>query len=290
MENETINQGGNQGAQAAPSSASKRSASYPAMTLQDAYTFALKINDKFSDTAEVTRKEIASVLGVHDNTISRQVAAVAAYGFSEKKMNKGESEYKYKLTQLFKDVFMPDSEKQKRVSMISAFGSPKLFGDLIAKYDGSVIPLELPNALIKHHGITKAAAEEVADIFIRSGQQAGVINDNRVLNYKVTLGAVQKTQYAEIIEESPRSEESSNNGIINRNTPTVIEPVNMDSISDRKVPIHLTKNKMAYLVYPSDISANDITIIEYQVKGILLRLQLEREEEAEENKAAVSGS
>jgi hypothetical protein len=275
MENETVTP---QPQTATPNPvAPKRSASYPSMSVLDAYNFAAKINSKFSN-AEVSRKEMANVLKVHDNTISRQVAAVAAYGFFEKKMKKGDTDYKYQLTQLFTDIFMPENEKQKRICFITAFSKPKLYSDLIAKFDGLVIPDELPNTLIKHHEITATAAKEVADIFIKSGTEVGVINENRVLSYKVTLGAVQKTQYAEVVEE-PNTNGHSGGAAPSNNTPVLLEQPPFITPNDRKIPIHLTKNKMAYFMYPADISANDIKIVEYEVKGILLRLELEQEEE-----------
>lgn len=267
MENDKIVRG--------PANSKNRSASYPSITVLDAYNFALKINDKFSNI-EVTRKEMANVLKVHDSTISRDVAAVAAFGFFEKILTKGQPESKYKLTELFNDVFRYENEKQKKISLITAFGKPKLFSDLIAKFDGSVIPEELANTLIKHHGITEAASKEVADIFVRSGVEVGVINESRVLSYKVTLNATSKTQYAEIVDETKNNNSSNQGNQVN--AVTRVETVNMPSIDDMKVPIHLTKNKMAYLLYPTDINEKDIKLLEHAINGILLRLNLENED------------
>jgi hypothetical protein len=255
---------------------SKRSASYPALTVLEAYGFALKVYNKFS-TAEVTRKEVGSALGVNDVSISRDIAAVASYGFFEKKLIKGERDFKYKVTDLFNDVFRHENERQKKVSLITAFGKPKLYQDLINKFDGSVIPEELTNTLIKHHSITEAASKEVADIFISAGKEVGVINESRVLNYKVTLGATSKTQYAEIIEETPNVE--PNGAAKQNNFPVKVEPVTFQNEADIRVPIHLTKNKMAYMVYPTDINNKDIKLLDHAIKGILLRLELEKEEE-----------
>ncbi|NII28615.1 hypothetical protein HB364_26260 [Pseudoflavitalea sp. X16] len=252
----------------------RRSASYPALTPLEAYNFALKVNNKYSNQ-DVTRKEIGHALNVHDLSISRDVAAAAAYGFFNKTLNKGEKEFKYQVTELFLDVFRYENEKQKKLALITAFGKPKLWQELISKFDGATIPEELYNTLVKHHSITDAASKEVADIFIRSGKEVGVINENRVLNYKVSLNAIAKTQYAEIIDETP----NGNNG-----TPNSLPPARVESNdyivpnADIKVPIHLTKNKMAYMVYPADINNKDIRLLDHAIKGILLRLELEKEE------------
>lgn len=258
-----------------------RSASYPGISLIDAYNFSNRVYEKFS-TTEVTRKEIAVAINRHPSGIARDIAAASSFGFLEKGLTKGDSDFKYKVTPLFIDVLRPESEKQKRLSLIAAFGKPKLYADLIAKFDGQVIPETLPNTLIKHHGITVSASKECADVFFRSGIEAGVISEgSRVLNYKATLGATSKTQYAEIVDEA---EQQASNLL----PPTVSAkqevPVIIHSESflkdDVKTPIHLTRNKLAYLIYPRDISEKDIKLLEHAVSGILLKLELEKEGES----------
>lgn len=151
-----------------------------------------------------------------------------------------------------------------------------MYQELITKFDGEVIPETLVNTLIKHFSITVAASQECADVFIKSGTEAGVINENRVLNYRVTLSATSKTQYAEIIEETPGTDES---GAI-KNPPIKVEQFQFSNNDDKKIPIHLTKEKMAYLIYPADINPKDIKLLEHAISGILLRLDLEKEEDS----------
>lgn len=254
----------------------KRSASYPALPLLKAFSFAEKVYNKFSNI-EATRKEIASEFGVNDVTISRDVAAAAAYGFLDKTLVKGEAEFKYKVTQLFDDIFRYENEKQKKLALITAFGNPKLFQELISKFDGQIIPEDLlPNTLIKHHNITEKAAKDVATIFISSGIEADVINESRLLNYRVKQSAISKTQYAEVTEDPLGGE------LVN---PVVkVEKIN-ELENDIKIPIHLTKNKMAYMAYPSDINENDIKLLEHAIQGILLRLRLENDTDSIDNKS-----
>ncbi len=245
-----------------------RSASYPALTTVEAFNFTNKIYDKFSNV-EVTRKEMANVLKVHPNSISREVAAAAAYGLFDKSLAKGETDFKYKVTVLFTDILRPDNEKQKKMNLLIAFGKPKLYQELITKFDCSVIPEELPNTLIKHHGITIAASKEVADIFLNAGSEVGAISESRVLNYKVALSSIAKTQIAEEIDAEPVI-------IDNNNVVAKIKKVDFDNTdNDKKVPIHLTNDKIAYLMYPNDISGDDIELIEHHLKGVVLRLKFE---------------
>jgi len=256
------------------SSKSKRSVSYPSDTVNKSYDFACKINDHFSSVNEVTREEIGTALGVSANGISRDIAACVHYGFLQKKQGVGSIEGKYKITELFMDIFRPESERDKKIKFITAFGNPKLYQELITKFDGQVIPQELANTLIKHHGITEAAAASAADTFIKSGIFVGVIADNRLLKYKVSLSTISKsTQFAEITDEHEVG--GSSNGEEVKPPLPAVRFERVDSPTDLKIPIHLTGEKIAYLMYPADISIDDIEIIDYQLKGISLRIKLE---------------
>lgn len=244
----------------------RRSASYPADTVLQSFEFAKKINDKFSVAAAVTREEIAHVFNVHPNTLSREIAACVQYGLIDK------VEGKYKLSPLFKDIFRPENERDKRISLIKAFGRPKLYQELIEKFDNHVVPQELTNTLIKHHNITESASTSAADTFIKGGQEVGVINDNRVLTYTVALSSAEKVQYAEITEDHSADKSTSN-------LPAKIETFILEDkkeMDGRKiVPIYLTGNKQALLNYPDDITEDDIELVKHQIDGVLLRIKLE---------------
>ena len=256
----------------------ERSSSYPASTVLESFKFASDINEKFGVIAEVSREEIALAKNIHPNTISRDIAACVQYGL----LKKIQAESKYQLTQLFSDIFRYESERDKKVNLILAFGNPKLYKELIEKFDNHFIPQEFPNTLIKHHGITESASVAVADLFIKSAEEVGVLNESRILKYSVTLSTLQKTktQYAEVIEETSRSVTEN----AASNMPVVVHSGNNKNNQHREVPIHLTGNKMAGLVYPSDISAKDIRLLEHAIQGILLRLELEQEDKANEEK------
>lgn len=147
--------------------------------------------------------------------------------------------------------------------------------------DGLPIPEEFPNSLIRHHNIAPNAAKLAADVFINSAQFVGAIGENgenRILRYKVTLSTVTKTQYAEVIDET--HSEGNHDANSGNNKPVVIQPQDAQvSPSDKKVPMYLTKDKMAYLVYPPNITANDVKLIEHQLQGIIMRINFEADEE-----------
>ena len=248
----------------------QRSASYPSLSVLKAYTYAEKINEKFGNS-EFTREEFAHLIGVHPNTTSRDIASCVQYKFLEKKEAKGT----YKISELFNDIFRPESEKDKQGGLIQAFSNPKLYHELIEKFDGNVIPEELPNTLIKHHGITAAASKDAADTFIASAIEVGVF-DRKMLKYTIVKGATAKTQYAEVVDVP---NEENGERIKEQEQSMVVIKKPDENTTDVKVPIHLTKNKAAYLQYPLNTSAKDIKLLEHAIQGILLRLSLENDDD-----------
>lgn len=250
-----------------------RSASYPAITVNEAYEFVLKINDKFGANALITREEIALALGLNPASITREIAACVQFGFLTKQQNEG----KYNLTPLFNDIFRHENDRDRKINFIKAFGSPKLYQELLSKLDNNIIPAEITNTLIKHHNITEGASKGAADVFIESAKQVGVLSDNRVLKFSVTLSTLSKTQYAVIEDlgnEGSNNEDSQN--LENPGLPALVGKENQGR-KTINIPIHLTGNKVAGLSYPDDISANDIRLIRHQIDGVLLRIELENE-------------
>jgi len=160
-------------------------------------------------------------------------------------------------------------EKNKKIAYIKAFGAPKLNAELITKFENNIIPIELPNTLIKYNNIRKEVAQIAADIFIESGKYVGVINENRVLKYTVTLSTTEKTQYA-IIEDIPMTE-ANNSEKRNQLIPTYQKAGDHKNIN---IPIHLIGDKMAMFAYPENLTEDDVEIIKHQIEGILLRIRL----------------
>lgn len=261
---------------------SKRSSSYPSINIKDAYDFATKINEQFSSTAEVSREEIAHAVKLNAGTIIRDISSCVQFGFLDKNTAAG----KYKLSKLFSDIHKPDSEKDKKLSKIEAFGSPKLYQELIARYDNATIPNELENVLVKYHGITEAAAKLAADIFIESGKHVEVINENKFLKYSITKSTTSKIQYAEIVDAGTDNVSNGSSEVF----PTPALPEKTTGKKNINIPIYLTNNKIAGFSYPENITTKDIKIVKHQLEGIILRIELENEENIEKNKGAESPS
>lgn len=257
-----------------------RSSSYPSLTVDKAYEFAKKINDQFSSVAEISREEIATALSMNAGSIIRDISSCVQYGF----LNKNTAEGKYKLSQIFSNIFSPESERDKKVAYMKAFGNPKLYNELITKFENNVIPIELPNTLSKHFNIRKEVADNAANIFIESGKYVGVINDNRLLKYAVTLSTAEKSQSFTTVEEVPLNDNNGRQDVRHHLLPTLQVKNDTKAIS---IPIHLVGDKIAMFAYPEDITEDDIEIIKYQIEGILLRVKLSKKKGTEAAKNTI---
>lgn len=249
----------------------KRSASYPGKTIEKSLAFVSTIHANFSSNTVFKREEFATILKVHPNSVSRDFAAATGYDLLTY-TSEG-----YKISKRYIDIIQPENPAKKKADLIIAFGSPKLNQAIIEKFDGHLIPDGFTNTLIKHHAIVEDKAADAAKIFLESAAYVGVLGDNKVLRYKDTLGATQKTQYAEIIEETSNEENKKVKDTVQIIKTDADPSLNVDS-DQKKVPIHLTKGKVAYFAYPNDMSEKDVKLVEHQLQGILMRIQFENEE------------
>lgn len=252
-----------------------RSAAYPSLTIEEGYVFAEKIYNKFT-TNEVTRDEISEGLAISE--VSRSVAACVQYGWLAK------TENGYQITEAFTHLLTPESEKEKQLLLLKAFGTPKFNLELINRFDGLVIPEELANSLVRNHNIAPNAAAGAAEIFMKSGKYVKAITDSRVLKYKVTYSTVEKMQYtsAEVVEEL-QPEENQQNERENKNRSMVFtgNQPEFPKPEDKKIPIYLTGDKTSWFVYPPHMTADDVEIVEAQLKVVLLRLTKEEKKSQE---------
>jgi hypothetical protein len=222
----------------------ERSAAYPIISLPDAIEFVTEISKHYTATQIINRDDIAIVLRKAAATIIRDVAAAAQYSLLLKHKDG------YQISQLFKDYCNPISEKERKKILLEIFKSPKLFSDLIEKYDGHAVPLELKTHLIRFHKIAERAAPDAAEVFFDSARYAGVLSDNNVLNFAKTYDGVNNPniQYAEVIVEDTKSANEENVNLINHNNShQLLLP---EGNTEEKVRIPLSDKKVAYLLYP----------------------------------------
>lgn len=235
-----------------------RSAAYSAITIPEALEFTAEVYKNFR-SAPTKREDIINLIeGAHN----RHIAASTYYLFLNREKDT------YQVSDLYKTIANPLSEKEKREGLLKAFGAPKLNKELIDKFDGDEVPKELVYHLVRFHRITDDAAPLAAEVFLKNAKYCGVLDDKNVLNY---LNADNTPLTETIVEEIKPGDKGSvkpvnDNPIQVEQNNTVKQTLLIPEMTNAdKIKIRLTENKFAYLEYPLSISIKDINILRKQL-------------------------
>lgn len=246
----------------------ERSASYPAISIDEAYKFVESFSKNFPGSPFVNRDDIAAVLKTKASLIHRDIAASSQYGFLNRRKES------YQVSDLFKTIYNHLSEAEKRKCLLQAFGSPKLYQELLTNHDGHVIPPELKTILIRFHRIAEKVSPEVANLFIENAKFVGAANEHNILNFKQELERVSTPgiEYAEVITENKNQPEVKGNAQVidltpqPPETPKQFEQLRLPEIPNSEdIKIPLSGKQFAFLRYPTDIKKKDIEILRKQL-------------------------
>lgn len=257
-----------------PKKTLERSAAYPDLSVSEAVKFTADVAKHFPSTTQViNRDDIAAVLNKVAASIQRDVASCAHYKFFNR------VEGGYQISESYRTIANPLSEREKRTCLLQAFGEPKLNAELIAKFDGHVVPQELRTHLIRFHKIAEKASDHAAAVFIKSAKECGVLNDKSILNYKSELAKLKDNniQFAEVTTEKPDSDAPLGDNqeiidiIIPEAKPKELPAPQIPPIAgEEKLKIPLTGRRYAYLIYPSDLNVQDAEILAKQMEVLKL--------------------
>ncbi|HEY0246517.1 MAG TPA: hypothetical protein VGC01_13195 [Mucilaginibacter sp.] len=247
----------------------ERSAENPAISIEKGISFVDSIAKNFSPTQWVTREDIEAVLktkGLH-----RPIAATVQYGIISRNKNL------YQISPTYKELINPISENEVKKIKIQFFSSPKLYAELIEKYDGHVVPSDLKVHLIRFHNIAPNASNDVAELFFQNARFAGVISDNNILNVSVVSdpSVITPPQVAAKSTDIPVNVENSEAGVLRlkqledeKNRTKLLSEVN--NPITYKIP--LSEKKNAVLTYPHELNEKDIQILKKYIELLELGL------------------
>lgn len=249
----------------------ERSASYPGISLSDAVLFTTDVSKNFTGLQIINREDIAAVLKTSSATIQRDIAAAVQFGLFIKAKDG------YQISPLFKTYTNWLTEKEKRKCLLDAFKSPKLYAELIEKFNGHAVPPELKTHLIRFHKIAEKAAPFAAEIFIESAKFAGALNDFNILNVSVESNDL-NIEFTEIIPESKVSADSSESKQIvitekKENTTQKQQLLLEEITNEEKEKVRLSGKRIGYLVFPRDINKTDINIFRKRLEEIELTIE-----------------
>lgn len=250
---------------------SKKRISYVSKEHKAMFDFVSVIYKELGFSDYHSKEQIAKANNLSPDTIKTWLPACQLYGLLEIKHGTG-----YKITELFRKIYHPLNDDEQKADIIKSLKSPDMYVSLFGQYENHPLPPinGIKNHFVRNFELRDAIATRTAEVFINN------INEYKLLDVKgVLITDVFKSRDPEEIHVQPDEP--------NHNTETSSLPIRTQNQvliqdftgeSNKKIPIFLTQKKVAFLVYPDEITVSDIKLIEHQVAGILLRLELENEE------------
>lgn len=270
MGNETI---GEIAPSITPKKVVDRSAAYPNILISAAFEFSREVAKNFpKDATVITRDDIGAI---HKSTaagVQREVSTCAQYGLFLK------VEGGYQVSPLLREILFVKDEKTRRRTILTCLKNPKLYKDLIEKFDGHVLPTELDYHLVRDHAISQKASPEAARVFIDNAKYAGALKETGILG----VAEVEKQlgdgsiQFAEVITEEQPPPIQNGKDVINidppkRNNEQSLLPPAIEANQERSV-IRLSGKNYATLIYPENINKKDLLIIRKELDVIEFRI------------------
>lgn len=263
----------------------ERSAAYPAVSIEEALAFSNELYKAFR--SEYTKRDTISKV-VESSSINRTVGAAGHYGFLEREKDS------YRISELYKTIFRNLSDNDTAQALLRAFYNPKLYKELVDKYDGDELPTRLAPTLAAFHRITDSAAPFAAEVFLENARFVGVLGEDNVLNYKrralelsdpdIKIGSKGEDSPFRSAENTYNREvPSQEKGDLFSPPAVVQQPIEeasqttsqklLPEVADgERLSIKLTGGKYAYLTYPRDLNEKDFEILRLQLQALALTI------------------
>jgi hypothetical protein len=181
----------------------RKETAYPYYDMEASIKFASLIKDLGGSKGGVKKSLLAKQLGLAESTPSffQRLSAAKTFGIAE-----GWGEYR--LTEIGRKYFYPQSEQAKHEALLMIFLAPRSFAFLVKRFDGDRLPATdiMGNILHQELAIPDSWKDRVAQIFIRSAHFAGIIDNGGFLRYDAEMHKRQPSTVempAEVIQVAP---------------------------------------------------------------------------------------
>lgn len=209
----------------------ERSSSYPFYNLEDCLVFVRKIDELGGKG--ISEASLLSALGLKSASTRSYWGRLSS---SKQFTLLQGSASNLQLTETARLILHPtEGETQRHQLLSEAFRNPKLYNQLIARFNGKKIPeiSVLGNILMHDYRIAKAVREYAAKAFIESAKYVGLLSDDGVLGGETTASHVEGQQIGDEGGFLPKGKAHS-------------------------LQVALSGGKMASIILPSDIAKSDI--------------------------------
>ena len=175
-----------------------RSTAYPGITLEKAIEATKLLRDNLG-TGPYSRDSAATALGYKavSGASIQKISACVHFGLLSRKSNA------YSQSELADKMFRFISEEERVQAIRQAVQKPTLYTKLISEFSGRALPKMLDNVLVRNYGITERVAKDVANVFEKSVQFAGLLQNGII----TADGATQPEEQEESASSSVGNDE-----------------------------------------------------------------------------------
>lgn len=211
---------------------SERSSPYPSYNLEDCLAFIRRVDDLGG--RGVSEASLLGALGLKSASTRSywgKLGSSKQFGLLQG------SASNLQLTEAAQLILHPiEGEPQRRQLLFEAFRTPKLYSQLIARFDAKKIPElnVLGNILMHDYRISKAARENAAQVFVQSAKYVGLLSDEGILGGEITPSDVEGPPIG------------------------VKGPPALAKGETQSIQIALSSGKIASITLPSDVAKSDI--------------------------------
>jgi hypothetical protein len=222
---------------------------YPVFDLVEALKFATAVKDLGGTRGTVARSILAQHFSLPESSPSffQRLGAAKSFGIVD-------GHGSYSLSSEGKRYFYPTSEKDKALAALNFLTSPTAFAKIVELFDGEKLPKTelLGNILHKETSVPISWKDRAVQIFLRSAQHLGIIDQNGILRYSAA-----------------KHSESSNAGSSENETeiPTPKEQIEQPIVLQKRVASQLNANsktwsltednRTVFVEHPRDISMQE---------------------------------
>lgn len=234
----------------------KKRLSYVSRDHKSMVDFVAGIYKNLGHTDYHSNKAIATIHGLSPDSIKQHLTSAQQYKLLELKHGTG-----YKITDLFKKIFLPLNESEKRTAIIESLKSPDTYTQLFKEYEFHILPPlnGIKNHFVRNFHFKEDIAEKTAQIFIDNLTEYSLLDARGVLisGLSIQSGSINDNNKDKEDTEANKHKNSS------ATSPHQEQP-NSEFVKNLiRLPIHLPgeANRVAYFEYPRNLNKRDFKVI-----------------------------